>query len=256
MRDISSKLHISTIDENANALALRYGLGIEVAEFCWAQYMDVDFEAHLEAAMRMTRGASGLWFHAPFAEISPCAIDPKVRALTAERYRRSIEIAALLGIRRIVIHGGYIPYVYFPESYVEQSVLFWKEFLASAPDDLTIALENVMEPDPAMLVEIASGVGDGRLGLCLDVGHANTCVSKLDALSWIEPMSAHLRHVHLHDNHGGADLHLPLGQGCIRAEEIITRVAELCPGATFTIENMQSEGSLNWLCEKGFLNDR
>lgn len=69
-----------------------------------------------------------------------------------------------------MIHGGFVPQVYFPEWYVEQSVLFWRELLAELPPDMTIALENVMEPEPLLLADIARQVDDPRLGLCLDVG--------------------------------------------------------------------------------------
>ena len=102
----------------------------------------------------------------------------------------------------MVCHGGFIPHVYYPEWYVEQSVLFWRALLDKLPENMTIALENVMEPSPETLVQIASGVDDPRLGLCLDVGHANTCVSDTPPLEWIAPMSPWLRHVHLHNNLG------------------------------------------------------
>ena len=253
MDGIRSKLHISTIDSRAGELASKNGLGVEIAEFCWAHYLDCGREEHMAAAREFARGAESLWFHAPFAEISPCAIDPKVRALTAERYRDSIRAAGELGIKRLVIHGGYIPYVYFPESFVAQSVLFWKEFLRDAPEDIRIALENVMEPDPSMLVGIVREVDDERLGLCLDVGHANCETSDLAPEKWVRPMAPRLFHVHLHDNIGGRDLHLPLGQGNVPFETIINDVVSLAPEATFTIENMDAAPSVEALRAKGFL---
>ncbi|MBQ2062002.1 MAG: sugar phosphate isomerase/epimerase [Oscillospiraceae bacterium] len=256
MKDIANKLHISTIDENAHALAVRYGLGIECAEFCWAQYMDAERETHLKKAREDAAGIQSLWFHAPFAELAPCAIDPRVRALTRERYLQAVELAAELGISRIVVHGGYIPYVYYPEHYVSESDAFWRDFLREVPSPVVIALENVMEPEPSLLAEIARCVDDPRLGLCLDIGHANCETSRVKPLDWIKPMAPFLKHVHIHDNSGGRDLHLPLGEGNIPMESIIARVTELCPQATFTIENMNAEPSIEWLVEKGFLHDR
>jgi sugar phosphate isomerase/epimerase len=256
MKSIREKLHISTIDENAHALAERHGLGIECAEFCWAYYIDAERSAHLKKARADTMGIKNLWFHAPFAEISPCAIDPRVRALTKERYSQSVELARELGIARLVIHGGFIPNVYYPEHYVSESAAFWKEFLKDAPEDITIALENVMEPDPSMLVDVAEAVNDPRLGLCLDIGHANCEITSAKPLEWIEPMAPYLKHVHIHDNTGGRDLHLPLGEGSIPIEEIIEKVIGLAPEATFTIENMNAGPSVEWLIERGFLNDR
>jgi len=250
---ITDRLHISTIDESCQAAAREANAGIEIAKFCWAQYIDVDRESHICHAKELMQGFKSFWFHAPFAEIAPCAIDPKVLELTKLRYTQSVEIAFELGIRRLVIHGGYIPYVYYPQSYVERSVEFWKEFLLTAPQDITIALENVMEPAPDMLVEIAAGVDDKRLGLCLDVGHANCIISKTPPLDWIRPMSPYLKHVHIHNNLGDMDLHNALGEGSIPMEDVLDRVTELCPGATFTIENMNAMPSVKWLKDKGYI---
>ena len=58
---------------------------------------------------------------------------------------------------------------------------------ADVPADMTLALENVMEPSPETLVSIAAQIDDPRLGLCLDVGHANTCVSETPPMDWIVP---------------------------------------------------------------------
>lgn len=131
----------------------------------------------------------------------------------------------------IVVHSGYIPLVYFPEWFTARSVEFWREFLRDAPDGLCLALENVMEPGPDMLVQIAAAVNDPRFGLCLDVGHANTRVSETPPLDWIAPMAPWLRHVHLHNNDGDWDLHDALGQGMIPMPDILAALAEQCPAA-------------------------
>ncbi|MEE1301823.1 MAG: hypothetical protein UHD64_03495, partial [Bacteroidales bacterium] len=40
----NDKWYISTINENAAALADKYGMGLEIAEYCTAWNMDVHFE--------------------------------------------------------------------------------------------------------------------------------------------------------------------------------------------------------------------
>ena len=161
-------------------------------------------------------------------------------------------LARDLGVRQLVIHGGFVPQVYFPEWYVEQSVLFWRELLAELPPDMTIALENVMEPEPRLLADIARQVDDPRLGLCLDVGHATTFVSRVPPLEWVAPMAPWLRHVHLHNNAGHNDLHDPLGQGTLAMEQVLDTVLALCPAATFTLENQDCGPSLDWLRQHGY----
>ncbi|MBQ1281742.1 MAG: sugar phosphate isomerase/epimerase [Oscillospiraceae bacterium] len=249
--ELQERLYLSGMDENALQLAKQYGLGFEVTEFCYAAAMDAAFD--LSAKCSALSGVARLWFHAPFAELSPCAIDPKIRALTAQRYRQSIELALQLGIRRIVIHSGFIPLVYFPEWFVPESIRFWREFLQEMPQDILIALENVMDSSPQMLVDIAEGVGDPRFGLCLDLGHANSSISETAPLDWIEPMLPWLRHVHLHSNEGGWDIHAPLGSGTVPAGAALDLLLDRAPAATFTIENMDCRDSLRWLEEHGYL---
>ena len=138
---------------------------------------------------------------------------------------------------------------------MEQSAVFWKELLADVPPDTVLAVENVMEPGPDMLVQIAEQVNDPRLGLCLDVGHANASTSKKPPLAWIAPMAPWLRHIHLHNNLGAWDLHDPLGQGTIPMEQVLDTLLEQCPAATFTIENQDCAPSLDWLAQRGYLEE-
>ena len=247
---LQEKLHISGMDDRAPSLARRWRLGCEDITFSYAPMLD-DPAALPQAANRVA-GLSRLWLHAPFAELIPCAIDPLVRQTAQHRFRQALAAAQALGIHRVVLHGGFIPHVYFPEWYVEQSVLFWRDFLQEVPPDFVLALENVMEPSPDTLVSIAAGVDDPRLGLCLDVGHANTCVSRTPPPDWIAPMAPYLRHVHLHNNAGHDDLHDPLGQGTLAMEQVLDTILELCPAATFTLENQDCGPSLVWLREHGY----
>ena len=87
-----------------------------------------------------------------------------MRAAALHRFRQAIETAQALGVTRLVVHGGFIPLVYFPEWFVEQSVLFWRELLADVPEGMVLAVENVMEPGPEMLVQIAGQVNDPGWG--------------------------------------------------------------------------------------------
>ena len=250
---LQEKLHISGTDSRAAALARQWRLGYETIAFSYAPLLDDP--SSLPHAREDTAGIGRLWLHAPFAELTPCAIDPLVRDVAHRRFRQALEAAQALGIRRMVFHGGFIPHVYYPEWYVEQSVMFWRGFLREVPQDMTLALENVMEPSPDTLVSIVQQVNDPRLGLCLDVGHANTCVSTTPPAEWIAPMAPYLHHVHLHNNLGDTDLHAPLGEGTVPMAEIIDAVLRAAPGATFTIENQDALPSLHWLAQRGYIEE-
>ena len=191
--------------------------------------------------------------HAPFAELSPCAVDPLVREVAQKRFRQTLTMAQALGISKIVVHSGFIPYIYFPEWFVAESVRFWRDFLESVPENTVLCLENVMDPGPEMLVQVAEGVNDPRLRLCLDVGHANTCIAETKPMDWLDPMAPWLDHLHLHNNDGGNDLHASLDRGTIPTEALLERVLTLCPEATLTLENQTCAPSLDALCRWGLL---
>ena len=198
-------------------------------------------------------GIGSFVLHAPFAELSPCAVDPLVREVAQKRFRQTLTMAQALGISKIVVHSGFIPYIYFPEWFVAESVRFWREFLESVPENTVLCLENVMDPGPEMLVQVAEGVNDPRLRLCLDVGHANTCIAETKPMNWLDPMAPWLDHLHLHNNDGGNDLHASLDRGTIPTEALLERVLTLCPEATLTLENQTCAPSLDALCRWGLL---
>ena len=244
-------LFLSSIAPDAGAVAREQGLGIEIAEFCTAWNMDDEFAATDASVKNTLEGIKRSVLHAPFNELFPCAIDKKARALAADRYRQAIELAKYYGAAKVVIHGGYNPWIYYPVWYTEQSVLFWKEFLAEDPG-VEIVLENVLETEPKWLRQIVAEVDHEKLQLCLDIGHVNA-YSELSVFDWLERWAPHLSHFHIHNNDGSRDQHSALNEGTIPMAEFLRRAEELCPDATFTFELMNAEPSMNWLREKGMI---
>lgn len=242
------KIYLSTIDPNAGKVAKQYGLGLEIAQYCTAWNMDEHFRETDQVVRQEVEGCSNLVLHAPFNELFPCAIDPKARALAAQRYRQAIHLARNYGAKKVVIHGGYHPRMYYPQWYVEQSAAFWTDFLKEDVDT-TIALENVLEERPGWLAEIVQQVDDPRLQLCLDVGHANV-YSEVPVEQWLEQLAPYLSHFHIHNNDGSWDTHCPLTEGNIPMEAFLAKAERLCPEATFTLELMDSEASVRWLLER------
>ena len=246
------KLYLSTIASDAVRVAGEYGFGLEIAEYCTAWNMDERFSSVDGVVKKKLDGISKSTLHAPYNELFPCAIDKKARALAAERYRQAIELAKRYGSKKVIIHGGYHPWIYFPVWYVEQSILFWKEFLKEDPG-VEIVLENVLETEPQWLLDIVKGVDDLRLRLCLDVGHVNA-YSPIPVMNWLEEWAPYLSHFHIHNNDGSRDQHNPLTDGRIPMKELFQQIDERCPNATVTLELMKAESSLQWMKEERLWN--
>ncbi len=245
---ITNRLYLSTIAADAERQARRLNLGLEIAEYCTAWNMDERFPQTDSLVREKLNGVDRRIFHAPFNELFPCAIDPRARELAAFRYRQAMVLAESYGAEKIVIHGGYSPRLYYPCWYREESIAFWKSFLAEAPG-LPIALENVMEEEPEMLLDIIRGVDDPRLRLCLDVGHVNV-YSHVPADIWLERGAPFISHFHIRNNDGRQDTHSARNRGSIDMRAFLSRAETLCPGATFTLELTETEPSLRILMEE------
>lgn len=243
--------YLSTISPDAPCVAREYGFGLELAEFCTAWNMDEKF-IHVDSVVKKKlEGIPRSLLHAPYNELFPCAIDKKARALAAERYRQATDLATRYGSRKVIIHGGYNPRIYFPVWYVKQSVLFWQDFLRDNPG-VEIVLENVLEDDPRWLLDIVAAVDDPRLRLCLDVGHVNA-YSSVPLTDWLVLWAPYLSHLHIHNNDGSRDAHNALNEGTIPIKELLLQAQHLCPDATYTLELMNDAPSVVWLQENDLI---
>ena len=87
-------------------------------------------------------------------DLRPGAIDPKIRQVSLERFRRLFEIAASFRPRSIVLHPSYDEkyYVSSGSKWLENSIDTWTQLIPLAEGlDTRIALENVYEADAGYL---------------------------------------------------------------------------------------------------------
>ncbi len=243
------QIYLSTIDGNAADLARQHGFGLEIAEYCTAYNMDEFFEETDRIVQNKLESSPHRILHAPFNELFPCAIDPLSRKLAKYRYHQAIKLAQRYKAHKIVIHGGYNPRIYYPIWYVEQSIVFWKEFMEEVPADLEICLENVLEEEPSMLLDIVSAVAHPQLKLCLDVGHVNA-YSAISTEAWLTAWAPYLSHFHIHNNDSSWDSHSALPCGTIPMKEFLLHADSLCPTATYTLELTEAADSILWLMEE------
>ena len=132
-------------------LARENALGLEIAELCLANYLDENYAEGERVIREKLACAEGVVLHAPYNELFPAAIDPRATALAESRYAGAVEAARSFGIKKIVIHSGFAPALYFESWFLDRSVWFWKKFLRDYPGDYVICLENVMETEPELL---------------------------------------------------------------------------------------------------------
>lgn len=156
-----------------------------------------------------------LTIHAPFMDLSPGAIDSKVRAVTIERFSHALDIAEALKVKAVVFHSGYEKWKYSlrPDLWLDASVETWRPLRKRAEDaGVKIAIENIFEDEPANLKLLMQEMASKSFGICFDTGHLNL-FSKVKLEDWMEALNPYIIELHLHDNNKTSDQHLPIGEG-------------------------------------------
>jgi sugar phosphate isomerase/epimerase len=167
--------------------------------------------------------------HGPFLDLNPGAIDPLVHGVTARRYGQALQAALLLGARLIVFHPGYDIWRYGEQQHLwlEQNLRFWPPLLEiAAKGGCQLTLENIFESDPLLLKQLLTTLASPWLGHCFDVGHWRLFAS-VSLADWFATLGEELRHLHLHDNFGVKDDHLPMGEGSIDFQPLLTHLGAM-----------------------------
>jgi len=156
-------------------------------------------------------------FHAPFVDLSAGSTDPAIRAVTRRRFEEILGLVPLFKPRTVVAHAGYDwqRYEYFRKTWMEHSVEFWGwagERLNREGSQLM--LENVYEHGPGEMLEMFERLRPHGVGLCLDCGHL-TAFGRASLDEWLDVLGPFIGQLHLHDNLGQKDDHLPMGHGQI-----------------------------------------
>ena len=200
--------------------------------------------AEVEKTSAALRGGNvPVTFHAPFMDLNPGAVDERVREVTAFRFEQVLKLVPHFQPRSIVFHPGYDRWRYDDDLdlWRENSLLTWKPLVRKAEAlGVKMALENVFEENPEPLRSLLEKVDSPFLGYCMDPGHGNL-FSQVPLTRWVEVLGSRLMEVHLHDNHGKADEHLPLGGGSIDFPALFSRMEENEIRPIFTIEPHEIE---------------
>jgi len=180
-------------------------------------------QAVQEAALLIDRlGMEAYSFHAPFGpDIDISSLELARREYALDEILRAVEAAALLGVHYFVIHPG-------PENADIPSrderllrienvcAVLDRVALRCAELDIECVLENklphLLFGQSADLLWILTSLKGNRVGACLDTGHAHLAG---DLYSLVSKMGPYLRLLHVHDNKGHTDDHLPPGDGRI-----------------------------------------
>jgi sugar phosphate isomerase/epimerase len=258
MKNIKDRIYIASFQKDAIETALKYNVGLEVNQTCVSEDLDIQNRSNILKSIKQDfqkANCKHAIVHGPFTEIHPAAIDYRARQLAKERLEEAFQVCQALSINGMIVHSGWLPFVYFKEWQAEKSAEFWQYFMKDKPDNFNIYVENVLEDEPYMMLSMMEQISDSRIKLCLDVGHANAMSKKdIPVEKWIEVLGPHLGHFHLHNNYGTGDNHNDFSNGNLDMDSILGAIDEFCnPNATLTIEAWECEKCMIWLKERNYI---
>ncbi len=253
MREILKKIQVHMpfhrLREDLLPMVIREGINPEISfnHRDLDRYQEIDFK---ETADRLADAGLSVTFHAPFLDLRPGAIDPRIREVTVDRLRRVFELLPLFRPRSIVCHPSFDEkyYVSGEKQWLANSLETWNcliEYIKGT--ETIIAMENVYEQGPRQLRPLLDALDSSRVRFCFDTGHANAFGSAPHG-EWLEMLGDRLGEIHIHDNDGTADQHLPVGEGNFPFRELMALVRQKNLKPILTIES-HSDTSLRRMLE-------
>jgi sugar phosphate isomerase/epimerase len=167
--------------------------------------------------------------HAPLSDINIGSLNERVRESSLREVVSSIKAARRMEIGLVTIHPGFnSPAGMLDRPKVLQTTLESLSYIESVSRDLgvKVALENMPNMGPLTMgrtpEELLQLLGSFDLGICFDVGHANTMGKIEEFLA----LKNRFTNVHLHDNTGERDQHLMVGEGNIDFKKLLAALSD------------------------------
>lgn len=175
--------------------------------------------------------------HAPFFDLAPGALDPKIRAVTREKLKLAFELIDIFKPQAIICHLNFEnnKHGYKVDEWFAHAEETFRQLLSIAAANHTLmALENTYETEPSQHLRLMKALNSPYARICLDVGHL-LAFAKCPWQDWV-PALPWVGHLHLHDNQGGADSHQAIGRGSFDFPGFFNALAQYNVQTRLTLE--------------------
>lgn len=178
-------------------------------------------ESYLDAAPSYDMEFSA---HGPLSDVNIGSLNPRLREAATKEITDGLNSASRMEFEVYTIHPGFwTPIGVLDTEAVYKAVRTSLSEIDRVSKDVgvKVALENMpdmpitMGKTPEDLLCMLEGTD---LGVCFDVGHAHTAGTVDDFLL----QSDKFINVHIHDNRGKRDEHLPIGDGSVDFKRVIS----------------------------------
>ncbi|NDL57859.1 deoxyribonuclease IV [Phytoactinopolyspora mesophila] len=167
-----------------------------------------------------------LYVHAPYV-LNVATTNNRIRIPSRKILQKQVDLAAEVGAKGIVIHGGHVLKDDDPDVGVDN----WRKCAERLDAKVPVFIENTAGGDRAMarkldrLARLWDAVAEYGLGFCFDTCHAFAAgIDLAEAVDKVMAITGRIDLVHANDSRdpfdSGADRHANLGEGTIGLEPI------------------------------------
>jgi len=219
LKEVHVNVPFCMLDETYISLVLEKRINPEIG--LDAEALDsVDASVFRKYARILSENGAEVSFHGPFVDLAPGSADPEIRAVCMRRFEQVLRLVPVYRPKTVVCHTGYeeFRHGYMKARWIENSLALWRWFARELnAEGSRLVLENVFEKSPGDFLPLFDALSSDNVGFCLDVGH-QAAFSRASLGQWLDVLGPYLRQLHLHDNHGDHDSHLPLGRGSVELD--------------------------------------
>lgn len=181
--------------------------------------------------------------HAPICDLNIAALSDRLMDASVRLTCEVISSAAEIGATTVTVHPGLSSMsVNGTEDLAMRRAKFSMKLIEGIANEygVRVAVENMpsfpffLGKTADTLAEIVSGT---ELGICFDIGHANT-MGQIDAM--IDRFGDRIINIHIHDNHGQKDEHLTIGDGNIDFPKVLARLSGYTGNYIIESKNLES----------------
>lgn len=196
-------------------LSAIYHVGFEINDFYDpailedSERLEVLIDQYLQAGI-----PKGSTMHGAFLDVAVFSQDDQIRQVSEFRMNQSMEIASRLGVKGVVFHTNYNPFLAGTDydNCVVNATVSYVRFLLETYPNIDIYLENMFDRTPEILLRISQQLaGYSNYGVCFDYAHASIYGEALPI--WVDALAGYIKHIHINDNDLIHDLHLAIGDG-------------------------------------------
>lgn len=204
---------------------------------------NIEKEELIKIGTELRTAGLSITFHAPYMDISPGTPDAKIRAVVLERLGQVLDLAEDIRPKAVVVHGAYDRWRFDGnvDMWLKNSLEVWPTLVRKAGKIGTVlAMENVFDIHPEPIRRLLDAIDSPHIGHCFDIGHFRL-FSKVSIEEWFQQLGKRIVEVHIHDNNGGRDEHLPPGDGDIDFATFFALLKNYSNDVIYTIEPHKEE---------------